>query len=114
MNMMKMTAWEENLMRDFIPIAKPIIGDEEIKAVEMVLKSGMLAQGETSSGLKMNSLSYLGVKNAVAVNNGTVALDLAIKALDLGPQGIERARRPKVVWSERADGSPETRSNSQT
>ena len=29
-----------------IPIAKPIIYEEEIKAVEEVLRAGMLAQGE--------------------------------------------------------------------
>ena len=74
-------------MRDFIPIAKPIIGDEEIKAVEMVLKSGMLAQGESVKRFEDEFASYLGVKNAVAVNNGTVALDLAIKALGLKPGG---------------------------
>ena len=34
-------------MRDFIPIAKPIIGSEEIDAVGEVLKSGMLVQGES-------------------------------------------------------------------
>ena len=72
-------------MRDFIPIAKPIIGQEEIKAVEEVLKSGMLAQGEAVKKFEDGFAAYLGVKNAVAVNNGTVALDLAIKALKLEP-----------------------------
>ena len=72
-------------MRDFIPIAKPIIGDEEIKAVGDVLKSGMLAQGESVKRFEDEFSSYLGVKNSIAVNNGTVALDLAIKALGLKP-----------------------------
>ena len=72
-------------MRDFIPIAKPIIGDEEIKAVGEVLKSGMLAQGERVKRFEDEFASYLGVKNAIAVNNGTVALDLAVKALGLKP-----------------------------
>ncbi len=72
-------------MRDFIPIAKPIIGDEEIKAVGDVLKSGMLAQGESVKRFEDEFASYLGVKNSIAVNNGTVALDLAIKALGLKP-----------------------------
>jgi len=72
-------------MRDFIPIARPIIGQEEIKAVEEVLKSGMLAQGEAVKSFEDEFAAYLGVKNAVAVNNGTVALDLAIKALGLEP-----------------------------
>src|SRR5512137_1384975 len=72
-------------MRDFIPIAKPIIGPEEIKAVEEVLKSGMLAQGEAVKHFEDEFAAYLGVKNAIAVNNGTVALDLAVKALGLDP-----------------------------
>lgn len=72
-------------MRDFIPIARPIIGQEEIDAVEKVLKSGMLAQGEAVKSFEDEFAAYLGVKNAIAVNNGTVALDLAIKALDLEP-----------------------------
>ena len=29
-----------------IPIAKPVIGDEEIKAVKAVLESGFIAQGK--------------------------------------------------------------------
>jgi perosamine synthetase len=72
-------------MRDFIPIAKPIIGDEEIKAVGEVLKSGMLAQGESVKRFEDEFSNYLGVKNSIAVSNGTVALDLAIKALGLKP-----------------------------
>src|SRR5512137_2080265 len=70
-------------MRDFIPIAKPIIGDEEIKAAADVLKSGMLAQGESVKRFEDEFSGYLGVGNAIAVNNGTVALDLTIKALGL-------------------------------
>ncbi|MGV8174940.1 MAG: DegT/DnrJ/EryC1/StrS family aminotransferase [Methanothrix sp.] len=74
---------QEILMRDFIPIAKPIIGEEEIAAVEGVLRSGMLAQGEAVKNFEDEFAAYLGVKNAIAVNNGTVALDLAVKALGL-------------------------------
>ncbi|HPM26858.1 MAG TPA: DegT/DnrJ/EryC1/StrS family aminotransferase, partial [Methanothrix sp.] len=49
-------------MRDFIPIARPIIGQEEIKAVEEVLKSGMLAQGEAVKSFEDGFAAYLGVK----------------------------------------------------
>lgn len=72
-------------MRDFIPIAKPIIGDEEIKAVGDVLKSGMLTQGEDVKRFEEKFSAYIGVKNSIAVSNGTIALDLALKALDLTP-----------------------------
>lgn len=76
---------KEILMRDFIPIAKPIIGNEEIKAVGDVLKSGMLTQGEDVKRFEEKFSAYIGVKNSIAVSNGTIALDLALKALDLTP-----------------------------
>jgi perosamine synthetase len=73
-------------MRDFIPIAKPIIGSEEIKAVEDVLNSGMLVQGEAVKRFEDAFSNYIGVKNSVAVSNGTMALDLTLKALGLLPE----------------------------
>ena len=72
-------------MRDFISIAKPIIGEEEVEAVGEVLRSGMLTQGETVKRFEEEFSEYLGVKNSVAVSNGTVALDLALKGLGLRP-----------------------------
>lgn len=72
-------------MRDFIPIAKPVIGNEEIEAAGQVMRSGMLAQGETVKRFEEEFSKYLGVKNSVAVCNGTIALDLALKVLDLQP-----------------------------
>ncbi|MCJ7445389.1 MAG: DegT/DnrJ/EryC1/StrS family aminotransferase [Methanotrichaceae archaeon] len=67
-------------MRDFIPIARPIIGREEIEAVGDVLASGMLTQGESVKKFEEAFSSYLRVKNSVAVSNGTTALDLTLKA----------------------------------
>ncbi len=72
-------------MRDFIPIARPIIGEEEIEAVGQVLRSGMLTQGEVVRQFEEQFAEYLGAKNSIAVGNGTIALDLALKALDLQP-----------------------------
>jgi len=72
-------------MRDFIPIAKPIIGNEEIEAVGAVLRSGMIAQGERVKRFEEEFSKYLGVKNSIAVSNGTTALDLTLKGLDLKP-----------------------------
>jgi len=75
----------ETLMRDFIPIARPVIGQEEIDAVGDVLASGMLVQGEVVKRFEDEFSRYIGTKNAIAVSNGTVALDLALKALGLRP-----------------------------
>jgi perosamine synthetase len=72
-------------MRDFISIAKPIIGEEEVEAVGEVLRSGMLTQGEKVLRFEEEFSKYLDVRNSVAVNNGTVALDLALKAMGFRP-----------------------------
>jgi perosamine synthetase len=70
-------------MSGFIPIAKPVIGEEETKAVVEVLCSGMLTQGEAVKRFEDTFSAYIGVKNSIACSNGTVALDLSLKALDL-------------------------------
>ncbi|MCW4023005.1 MAG: DegT/DnrJ/EryC1/StrS family aminotransferase [Candidatus Bathyarchaeota archaeon] len=72
-------------MKRKIPIAKPEIGTEEMEAVKEVLESGMLVQGQKVKELEENFASCIGVEHAVAVSNGTVALDVALKALNIGP-----------------------------
>lgn len=68
-----------------IPIAKPMIEEEEIKAVAEVLRSGMLAQGKEVEFFEQEFANYIGVKHAIAVANGTLALDIALKAIGIKP-----------------------------
>ncbi|HOK58517.1 MAG TPA: DegT/DnrJ/EryC1/StrS family aminotransferase [Methanothrix sp.] len=70
---------------DFIPIARPLLGDAEIEAVSQVIRSGMLVQGELVRRFEEEFSAYTGVRKSVAVSNGTVALDLALRAFDLKP-----------------------------
>lgn len=63
-----------------IPIAKPLIGDEEKKAVLDVLGSGVIAQGKRVDEFEKAFAAYCGVKYAVASSNGTTALHLALMA----------------------------------
>ena len=73
-----------NMKREIL-IAKPLLGREEEDAIREVLQSGMLVQGKQVKAFEEAFADYIGVKHAVAVTNGTVALDLALKALKLGP-----------------------------
>lgn len=68
-----------------IPIAKPIIGDEEKKAVLEVLNSGIIAQGPKVKEFEQNFAEYTGTEYAVAVNSGTAALHIALLAQGIGP-----------------------------
>jgi perosamine synthetase len=67
-----------------IPIAKPIIGDEEIEAVVAVLRSGMIVQGAKVKELEEKFAQLCGVKHAVAVSNGTAALHTALHCAGVG------------------------------
>jgi perosamine synthetase len=68
-----------------IPIAKPIIGDEEKKAVLDVLDSGIIAQGPKVREFEQNFAAYTGTEHAVAVSSGTAALHIALLAHGIGP-----------------------------
>ncbi|HMK54964.1 MAG TPA: DegT/DnrJ/EryC1/StrS family aminotransferase [Methanobacteriaceae archaeon] len=67
-----------------IPIAKPIIGEEEIEEVVSVLKSGIIAQGPRVAEFEEKFAAYVGVKYGVAVSSGTTALHLAMLAAGVG------------------------------
>jgi perosamine synthetase len=68
-----------------IPIARPDIGDQEIEAVAAVLRGGMLAQGRRVAELEDAWADRVGVRHAVAVSNGTVALMAILAGLGMGP-----------------------------
>ena len=68
-----------------IPIARPLLGVEEEKAVLRVLASGQLAQGECVAAFEERFAEVCGVREAVAVSSGTAALHLALLAHNIGP-----------------------------
>lgn len=68
-----------------LSIAAPIIEQEEIDAVNQVLKSGMLAQGPKVAELEEAFARYCGTKYAVALNSGTAAIHCALHAASVGP-----------------------------
>lgn len=69
-----------------IPIARPIIGEEERTAVDAVLASGQLAQGPQVDAFEHEFVTYLATqRQAVAVGSGTSALHLGLLAAGVGP-----------------------------
>ena len=66
-------------MNDFIPPAKPIVGDEEREAVDRVLRSGMLAQGPEVKAFEEEFAEHFRLGRAcVAVNSGTSGQHLGL------------------------------------
>ncbi len=67
-----------------ISIAKPVIGEEEKKAVLEVLDSGILAQGPRVAAFEKAFAEMTGVKHAIATSSGTTALYLSLLAHGIG------------------------------
>jgi perosamine synthetase len=67
-----------------IPIAKPMIGEEEKQAVMEVLDSGVLAQGPRVAAFEAAFAEMVGVKYAIATSSGTTALHVALLASGIG------------------------------
>ncbi len=66
-------------MSQFIPPAKPLIGDEERAAVDRVMRSGMLAQGPEVAAFEQEFAAHFGLdRTCVAVNSGTSGLHLGL------------------------------------
>jgi dTDP-4-amino-4,6-dideoxygalactose transaminase len=72
-------------MVEQVSVAEPIIGDEELENIEAVLDSGRFLQGPFVEEFEDKWASAVGVDHAVAVTNGTTALQLALNVIGLQP-----------------------------
>ncbi len=86
-------------MTETIRLARPHFDEQEELAVARVLRSGMLVQGPEVAAFEKETLAALQASDdtaAVAVANGTCALELALAALDVGPG--DEVIVPSVTW----------------
>ena len=67
-----------------IPVAKPEIGKAERRAVDRVMRSGLLAQGPEVANFEKEFSKFVEDRECVAVNSGTSALHVALLTLGIG------------------------------
>ncbi len=70
-----------------IPVSKPSIGAEELKAIEPVFKSGWLGMGSVVKEFEDAIAAFIGGEPqsyVIAVNTGTTAMHIALSALGVG------------------------------
>jgi perosamine synthetase len=68
-----------------IPHSRPTIGDDDAARVARVVLGGQLAQGPEVAAFERGLAARMGVAAAAAVSSGSAALELALRALDVGP-----------------------------
>jgi len=68
-------------VREQIPLARPVIGDAEERAVIEVLRSGQLSLGPRLAGFEQAFAARAGAPLASAVSSGTAGLHLALRAV---------------------------------
>lgn len=68
-----------------IQVFRPAMGDEEVEAVEEVIRSGWIGLGPKTEEFEEQFANRVGTNHAVGMNSATAALHLALKLLDVGP-----------------------------
>jgi dTDP-4-amino-4,6-dideoxygalactose transaminase len=68
-----------------IPVAKPVLDEQEVEAVRRVILSGWVTQGPEVKAFEQEFAAYVGSQFACAVSSCTTALHLALKAVGVGP-----------------------------
>jgi dTDP-4-amino-4,6-dideoxygalactose transaminase len=68
-----------------VPVAKPVLDEQEVEAVRRVILSGWVTQGPEVEAFEQEFATYVGAPHACAVSNCTTALHLALKAVGIGP-----------------------------
>ncbi|MCL4339861.1 MAG: DegT/DnrJ/EryC1/StrS family aminotransferase [Thaumarchaeota archaeon] len=73
-----------------IPINAPIFDEEELKMVKEVIQQGAMTDASYNGGNYVREFengikSFVGARDAIAVNSGTAALHVALMAIGVGP-----------------------------
>ncbi|QUS35107.1 DegT/DnrJ/EryC1/StrS family aminotransferase [Falsirhodobacter algicola] len=68
-----------------IPIAMPLLGEEEADAARAAVLSGWVSQGPTVAAFEKDFTALTGAAYACAVSNCTTALHLALMGVGVGP-----------------------------
>jgi len=74
----------KNEKRNF-KLIEPVVGKEELRAIQKVLESGWLTEGPLTREFEERLGQFTGAKHAIAVTNCTIAIEIALRVLQIKP-----------------------------
>ncbi|MGC6386727.1 UDP-4-amino-4-deoxy-L-arabinose aminotransferase [Ewingella sp. S1.OA.A_B6] len=83
-------------MENFLPFSRPSMGEEEIEAVNHVLRSGWITTGPQTHQLEKDFATTFGCKHAIAVSSATGGMHVTLMALGIGPG--DEVITPSQTW----------------
>jgi dTDP-4-amino-4,6-dideoxygalactose transaminase len=84
-----------------LPFSRPSIGEEEIREVTEVLRSGWITTGPRTVQFEKDFAAYVGAKHALALSSGTAALHCIYWSLGLQPG--DEIICPSLTWPSTAN-----------
>ncbi len=73
------------IRKEFLPLSRPALDDEEIEAVAAALRSGWITSGPKVAELEERFRELTGAPHAVAVASATAGMHILLAALGIGP-----------------------------
>jgi perosamine synthetase len=70
------------------PIARPMVGEDEAAALARAVRAGEISRGKSIPEFESGFAELMGGGEAVSAVNGTAALELAARALDLTGKSV--------------------------
>ena len=71
--------------KEFVPVARPHLGQEEVSAAGRAILSGWVTQGPEVASFEREFAAFVEAPHACAVSSGTTALHLALLAVGVRP-----------------------------
>lgn len=71
--------------KDFVPVARPYLGEDEVSAAGRAILSGWVTQGPEVAAFEREFADFVEAPHACAVSSGTTALHLALLAVGVRP-----------------------------